>query len=227
MIKFSLSATFKRAALSAFRYEIMSQCWREKIADRPNFSRIRSRLEDLLAQSVDYLDLDNIDVCLEHSQNTDDDDDYSASNDRSLVSQDDVFVCWPFMQRVVLLLTSASSADRLWRLRFSEWRLHHFRCWRRRRRCRSSADVYIHRDVRASDVLELIARRFLADLLAVDGFAGFLKSHFEINLRFILKGFCDQLNCKRAKNTIIVYLSLDATDDDYQWLMMMMQAKKV
>lgn len=71
----------------------MSQCWRDKIADRPNFSVIRSRLEDLLAQSVDYLDLDNIDVCLDHSQNADDD--YSASNDRPLVSQDDdaAFIC--------------------------------------------------------------------------------------------------------------------------------------
>lgn len=69
-------------------YDIISQCWCENPTDRPSFSGVCSRLETLLVQNVDYLDLDNIDICLEHSSEKTDED--SASNERQPQSRAEI-----------------------------------------------------------------------------------------------------------------------------------------
>ena len=46
----------------------MTQCWCASPVDLPSFSLVRHQLEALLSRGCDYVDLDNIDAPLTHSQ---------------------------------------------------------------------------------------------------------------------------------------------------------------
>ena len=69
MLFLSETSPFHRLlSLPFFSYELMADCWKEKPDERPNFTLLRERLEEMMQKDNPYLDFSAVDESKDYYQ---------------------------------------------------------------------------------------------------------------------------------------------------------------